>query len=370
MAHVIKLLITGGHVTGALAVIDELLKTGKSKSIVFVGRKYVNDNEKGLSFEYQEVTARNIHFIHLETGRLTWILSFSIFVQFFKVINGLIKSYKILSNEKPVVILSFGGYIALPVAIIGKLLGIKIVTHEQTIEPGTANRIIGRIAKKICISFPETSPFFDKNKVVLTGNPVRLSIFKPQKKLLFSKNRPCIYVTGGSIGSHAINVHVENILKELLKKYTVIHQCGNISEFGDFERLESLRNSLSQELKNHYIFKEHFLDSEIADVYDLSDLVVSRSGANTFFELVALSKPALFIPLPWSARSEQQKHAQIFKNHGAGEIFFQDEPSAKLLEIIDEMFLKIDKYRLNLKKLAHYYKPHAQRTIIQLLFEE
>ena len=368
MIMVKKILITGGHVTGALAVIDELLKTQNAKSILFVGRKYVNDNEKGLSFEYQEVTARNIHFIHLETGRLTWILSFNLFLQFFKVINGLIKSFDILGREKPDVILSFGGYIALPVAIVGRIFGIKVVTHEQTIEPGSANRIIGRIAQKVCVSFPETLPFFDKNKVVLTGNPVRLSIFKPQKKLFFNKNRPCIYVTGGSIGSHAINVLIENILKDLLKKFTIIHQCGNISEFGDFERLSALRNSFPQEFRNHYILKEHFLDAEIADAYALSDLVVSRSGANTFFELVALGKPALFIPLPWSARNEQQKHAQIFENHGAGEIFFQDEPSAKLLGIIDEMFLKIDKYRLNLKKLAHYYKPHAQRTIIDLLF--
>src|SRR3990167_8035324 len=368
MAHVIKLLITGGHVTGALAVIDELLKTQNAKSILFVGRKYVNDNEKGLSFEYQEVTARNIHFIHLETGRLTWILSFNLFIQFFKVINGLIKSNNILSNEKPDVILSFGGYIALPVAIVGKIFGLKIVTHEQTIEPGSANRIIDRIAQKVCVSFPETLPFFDKNKVVLTGNPVRLSIFKPQKKLFFNKNRPCIYVTGGSIGSHAINVHVENILKELLNKYTVIHQCGNISEFGDFERLECSRNSLSQESKDYYILKEHFLDTEIADAYALSDLVVSRSGANTFFELVALGKPALFIPLPWSARSEQQKHARIFENHCAAEIFLQNEPSVKLLKTIETMLLKISQYRLNLKRLSHYYKPHAQRTIVDLLF--
>ncbi len=356
-----KILITGGHVTVALAVIDELLKSQKPDSIIFVGRKSANENEKSESFEYQEVTARNIRFIHLETGRGA---------QLFKFIGGLVKAFKLLSKEKPNVILSFGGYIALPIAIAGKMFGIKIITHEQTIEPGSANRIIGHIAKKICISFPETESLFDKSKVVLTGNPVRQSIFKPKNKILIPENYPCIYVTGGSIGSHAVNVHVENILKELLKKYVVIHQSGNISEFGDFERLNKLRDFLPQDLKSRYILKPHFLDGEIADAYAFADLVVSRSGANTFFELIALGKPALFIPLPWSARNEQQKHAEIFKNHGAGEIFVQDEPSKKLLETIEMMVSKTDHYRLNVKKLAHYNKPNAQRKIIELIFKE
>jgi len=281
-----KIIITGGHATCALAVIDELQKNQHKCLIVFVGRRYVNADEHNDSFEYQEITARKIPFIHLETGRA---------MQFFKFISGLINSFSIVARHKPDTILSFGGYLALPIAIAGWILGVKIVTHEQTIEPGTANRIIGVIATKVCISFPETKKFFAKEKVVLTGNPLRTSIFKREEKFVLPKGRQSIYITGGSLGSHAINILIEEIIRDLLKKYTVVHQCGNIDEFGDYERLNKIRNSLSLEDKKHYLLKKHLMDNEIGDVYAKTDLVIGRSGANTFFELIALEKPSLYL---------------------------------------------------------------------------
>lgn len=363
-----KILITGGHFTPALSLISTLKKQipPDKLDILFIGRKYALDSEKTDSLEYQELNEKGIHFIPLETGRLTRVISVKTLLSLLKIPLGFVHAMRIIQREKPDLVFSFGGYLALPIVFWAAVFNISVYTHEQTIHPGLANRMIGFFAKKIFVAFAESSHFFNPQKLMIVGNPVRETIFQVIKKPFdIEKKKPVLYVTGGSLGSHSINVHIHQLLPQLLKKYIVIHQLGDTKEYQDYERSVMLKKDLPTDLKNNYYPKKHFYEDEIGYIYSLSDLVIGRAGANTFFELLALQKPALFIPLPWAANNEQQKHAELFKNCGTGEIFHQSGSSKELYKIIDHMINNLDEYKKHFKSLQHLYKKNAQELIVK-----
>ncbi len=348
-----KLLVTGGHVTPALAVIDEIVyKKNNANTIVFVGRKYVNDREQEPSLEYQEILKRKIQFYDLKTGRLTRVISLSLFKSLFQIPQGFLQAKKIIKKERPDCVLTFGGYLGFPVGLAAWLDHIPLYLHEQTIVPGLTNRILGRFAKKIFVSFTEAVNRFPRDKTIVTGNPVRRQIFQVlDKPISFVKDRPVVYITGGSLGSHSINSIIYAIIPTLTKKYIVIHQTGDVTEYSDYERALTIKKSLPEKLASRYFVTKHFYESQIGYIYDMADLVVGRSGANTFFELIALNKPAVFIPLPWSAGHEQQKHAAIFMDHQTGELFDQNRKPPELLTLIDPVLDKLDIYKANFRTL-------------------
>lgn len=362
-----KLLITGGHLTPALAVIDKIIDSPQkdTTSLIFVGRKYALDSEQTLSLEYKEISKRNISFISLQAGRITRLITFRSFINMLKIPIGFIHAFIILRQQLPDVILSFGGYLAIPVAVVGWLLRVPVYTHEQTICPGLANRTIAFFSKKIFYSFPESKYFFPPHKSILSGNPVRSTVFKIiDKSIDIDTTKSIIYVTGGSLGSHGINEHIRNILPELLQDYVVIHQIGDIKEYDDYEHLLRYRRTLSDEIKKRYFPVKHFFDNEIGYIYSVSDMVVARAGANTFFELIHLKIPTIFIPLPWSAQKEQQKHAEFFKNNKIGEVFEQKEQSTHLLELIRTVFSHKDAYIKNFEALPYQIRRDASDVII------
>lgn len=364
-----KILITGGHLTPALAVIEEIKKDYPETEIIFVGRKYALDSEKTISLEFKEITKRKINFIPLQAGRLTRFFSLKSLRSFFKIPLGFINSFFIIKNNRPDVILSFGGYLALPIVIWGYFFRTPIFTHEQTIKPGLANKIIAFFAKKIFLSFEETEKYFNQKKTIVTGNPTRETIFKVDKKpFKIKKDRPVIYITGGSLGSHSINQHIKKIINKLLSKYIVIHQTGETKEYHDFENLLDLKNKLPKKLSQNYYLVKHFFEDEIGYIYSITDLVVGRAGANTFFELINLKIPAIFVPLPWSSGREQQFHAEIFAKNHIGEIFHQIETSEKLLRLIDKMIENLNFYKTNFQKLDFSYKKNASQYIVKEIF--
>lgn len=365
-----KILITGGHLAPALAIIEELRKVKKDIEIVFVGRKYALDSEKTISLEYREIEKLGIPFIPLSAGRLTRVMTFRSIRNFLRIPLGFFSAFFILREQRPDIILSFGSFLALPVAFWGYLFGIPVYSHEQTIKPGLANRLISYFSKIIFVAFSEARKYFDPSKTLVSGNPVRNAIFEIRTKPFeINKDRPVIYVTGGSLGSHSINLHIQKILSDLLMEYIVIHQVGDTKEYGDFEKLQEVRAKLPQNLASNYYLRKHFLEDEIGYVYSLTDLCVGRSGANTFFELQALKIPALFIPLPWSAGREQQKHAEIFAREGVGEIFHQVESSGKLLRQIKSMIGNLDVYKKNFEKLDYFYKQNAAKFLVKTILK-
>lgn len=365
-----KILITGGHLAPALAIIEELKKEKRDIEIVFVGRKYSLDSEKTISLEFREIEKLGIPFIPLSAGRLTRVMTFRSIRNFLRIPLGFFSAFFILRDQRPDIILSFGSFLALPVAFWGYVFKIPVYSHEQTIKPGLANRLISHFSKIVFVAFSEAKKYFDPSKTLVSGNPVRNAIFEIRSKPFeIDKNKPVIYVTGGSLGSHSINLHIQKILTDLLSEYIVIHQVGDTKEYGDFEKLQEVRNNLPQNLASNYYLRKHFLEDEIGYIYSLTDLCVGRSGANTFFELQALKIPALLIPLPWSAGREQQKHAEIFAREGVGEIFHQVESSGKLLRQIKSMISNLDAYKKNFEKLDYFYKQNAAKFLVKTILK-
>jgi len=365
-----KIIISGGHASPALAVIDELQINKPEYKIYFVGRKFNNSQDSELSFEYKEIKLRKIPFYNLNTGRLMRSISFDTLQNLFLAVRGFIHSWQIINKIRPHTILSFGGYLALPVTIMGWLYGVKIYTHEQTIHPGITNRIISVFAKNIFISYPQSVSFFPKSKTILTGNPIRHFLLQKSSRNKYKSILDTIYITGGSLGSHSLNVHIENILQELLKKYFVIHQTGNVSEYDDFKRLTKLKEGLNEKERLRYKLISHVDSREIADVYATSDIVISRSGANTVSELIALRIPAVLVPLPWSANDEQKKHAELLENAGVAEVFDQEKSSEILLKLIQKVMIERGSYEKNYSKLENDSSPKAAAAIIETVFKK
>lgn len=356
-----KILITGGHITTALAVIEELQKHS-GVEIVVVGRKYAVDHENTESFEYKILKEKGIPFVHVPAGRLTRSFSIYSLISILKFPVGFINAFSLLKTEKPTHVLSFGGYIALPVAISAYFLGIPVFTHEQTMRPGSTNRFIARFAQKVFISFKEAEKYFPSDKTVLTGNPVRAFIRGVKEEM---GSRPTLLIMGGSLGSHSINLHIEKIVDELTKTFTVIHQTGNVAQYGDHARLKEKESEL-------YKLFEHLDDKQLAMYYAQSSLVVSRSGANTVCELIALQKPSVLIPLPWAANAEQQAQADFMQNNGVSEIFDQHQESSVLLQKILSVHSNSSKYRENFVYLKDQQSliAHAAPIIVDELIHE
>lgn len=353
-----KIVIIGGHLTPAMAVIEEL----KDHQILYIGRKYALEGDKALSLEYQTITSKNIPFISITAGRLQRKFTIYTIPSLLKLPIGFFQSLFILKREKPDVILGFGGYVSIPVIFAAAILRIPIIIHEQTLGSGLSNKITSFFARKICISWESSRRFFPKKKTVLTENPIRKEIIQSSSDLQNKSTKPLIYITGGSLGSHTLNLFVEGSIKKLLEQYDVIHQTGDAKEFNDFERLEQLKESKG--LKN-YIVKRFLNSKEIADVLQTANLVVSRAGMNTITELLFLNKPCFLIPLRFG--SEQEQNAAFMKSLGLAETISQDKLNPIIFYgTISFMIKNIDKY-----KTANNFKVvNAAEAIAKVVLDE
>lgn len=323
-----KIIIVGGHLSPALAVIDSLPKTWE---VVFVGRKYAFEGDTVLSLEYQEIHKRGITFLPLTTARVQRSLSKHMLPSLGKLPYGFYQGITYLRKEKPDVVLSFGGYLSVPVGYGAKMLSIPLVIHEQTLEAGLANKLLGKIATKICISWQPSEKFFPKNKVILTGNPIKRFA---TDKLPFSfkgKKLPLLYITGGSTGSHAINQLVSDGLPDLVTEFRIIHQTGDSLPHRDFDKLVDRRKKLPPEIAERYKIEKFISPNVIGSIMQAATLVVSRSGINTVSELLYFGKPALLIPLPSGQRNEQLKNARFLKEVGLAEILPQENATGEIL---------------------------------------
>lgn len=326
-----KIIITGGHITPAISVADKFRE--KKHKVIVIGRKFGIDQDKGISMEYKLLTFSGYEFYNLEAGKFTRSLTYQTIIQILKIPLGFLHSFILLLKLKPDAILSFGGYIALPVSIIGYILHIPIYTHEQVMCPGITNRIISFIAKKTFVTFSQSIEYFDHKRVLITGNPLRKQIFLTIKKIVSipKKHKPILYITGGNLGAHTINNLIESILDTLKKTYIIIHQVGSVEKYNDFERLSKLQDD------SYFVFK-HILSDEIGYIFNISDLIITRSGANTIYELLALKKPSILIPLPISSFGEQITQAQYMEKNHFAYTFNQNKTGNELLTLIKKAF--------------------------------
>lgn len=345
-----KFFITGGHFTPAKAVVDELVRRGEE--VFYVGRKHSLEGDKALSLEFLEMSERkDLTFLEITTGRLQRRFTTKTIPSLLKIPIGFCQSFYWLMKHRPNAVISFGGYVSIPISTVAYLLGIPVVNHEQVPAFDYPSKYLNKISRKVFVSFPHLV----KNGEIYTGNPVRQEIF--------SKTKPhpkTIYITGGNQGSHTINKTILEIQDVLLEKYHLIWQTGDSREFKDFEKIPKRKNLLVKKFIN---------SNEIGEVFANSDLVISRAGANTVTELAALGKPSILIPIPWVHDAEQQKNAEAIAHFGGSIIINQEELSPQLLlEKINYVFANLSAFKANSQKArALSIDNSAQKIVTETL---
>lgn len=337
-----KIVITGGHHSSALPMIKKLREQYPEVQIYWFGHKFSAQGDKNPTLEFHEITGLNIPFYHIHAGKFYRTLNLK---RLAKIPYGFFQCLGLLIKLKPDAIISFGGYIAVPTALAGWVLGIPSITHEQTVVAGWANRLVSKVAKKVLISWHESEKYFPREKTFFVGLPLRKEIFEVRSNnFVFKNNLPVIYITTGKIGSHIINKVVGESLGNLLSFCNIIHQCGDNSVYNDFSMLVQQTAMYGLGKRGMSYLRRFVLDDEIGEAYHKADMVISRSGAHTTGELLALRKPCLLIPIPWVSHNEQYENAKVLVDAGLGIILPEAKLSAQsLVECLKTALEKINR---------------------------
>lgn len=319
---------TAGHVTPNIALIPGLKEAGFD--ICYIGS--YEGIEKNL------ITELDIPYYGIDSGKLRRYRSLKNLSDPFHVVHGYSEAAKLIKKLQPDIVFSKGGYVSVPVVLAAAARHIPVISHESDMTPGLANKITAGSATKICCNFPETVELLPAKKAVLTGTPIRQELLNGNKLAGlnfcgFTTSKPILLVVGGSTGALRVNKAIRSILPSLLKTYQVCHLCGA----GKTD--ESLSGTAG------YVQFE-YVSKEMRDLFAMSDIVVSRAGANAICELLALKKPNLLIPLSAKAsRGDQILNANSFKQQGYSSVLLEEDLNDEsLLDAINELYASRDKY--------------------------
>lgn len=339
---------TAGHVTPNIALLPRLKEL--QYDIHYIGSYH--------GIEKELIEQFGIPYHGISTGKLRRYLSVRNFTDPFRVMKGLGEAKNLIKILKPDVIFSKGGFVSVPVVVAGRRRHVPTIIHESDMTPGLANKLSFPSATKICCNFPETLSLLPQGKAVLTGSPIRQELlsgdkYKARDFLNFHSDKPVIMIIGGSLGSVTVNEAVRGILPELLKSYQVIHLCGS----GKID--ESL-----QGLEGYAQFE--YIKEELRHLFALTDIVISRAGANAICELLALHKPNLLIPLSSGAsRGDQILNARSFERQGFSVVLEEEELSKEvLLHTINALYENRDAYITAMKSSQ---QQNSIDTIIDLI---
>ncbi len=347
-----KIIMTGGgtagHVTPNLALVPGLKKRGFE--IKYIGSKD--------GIEKEIIRDAKIPYYEISSGKLRRYFDFKNFSDPFKVMKGVLEANKILKREKPDVIFSKGGFVAVPVVIAASMKKIPVVSHESDLTPGLANKLSAPFCTKLCVTFRESLNYIKDNKGVLTGTPIREEILNGSKEkgreiCGFKDNKEVLLVIGGSLGAKSINEAVRNNLDEILKNYNIIHICG--------------KNNLDKNLngKSGYLQFE-YVKEELPHLLKLADYVISRAGANVIFELLALNKPTLLIPLSKKiSRGDQILNANSFEKEGYSIVLDEDE----MIEDDKKIILKLKELKNKKNSLVENMKKSGINNGVEAILE-
>lgn len=355
-----KLLITGGHLTPALGLIDHIIENHPTDEVVFLGREYSQDKNKQPSKERSEVEKRSVHFIPYSTGKFVDKNPLAIISAIIRFTKGFFHACSVMIYEKPDIFISFGSYLAVPVALAAWLFRVPIITHEQTRTLGSANRFISMFAAVVAVSYKQTLSLVTSKKGVFTGNILRKQLLqrKPNRPawIPFQPEKPVLYITGGSQGSEVINTMIAKALPVILKDWFIVHQCGAAHEKRSYKQeLEAAREQLQPQLRLSYVIREWVSEPELAWIYNNSTGLVSRAGANTTQEIALFKIPAILIPLPFSNHNEQQLNAEWLQETGGAIVINQKDLTVE--SIFDNLEVLKNRHKAFSRKLEELQIP-------------
>lgn len=343
---------TAGHVTPNLALIT-LFKAAKW-DIAYVG------SDEGI--EKEMIEGQHIPFYAVKSGKLRRYFSLKNLLDPFKILVGIVQSIALFYKLKPDVVFSKGGFVAFPVVVGAWYHRIPVIAHESDMSPGLANRLSYPFVNRICLSFEASVKYFKtQKKVAVTGTPIRQQLFngnsaKGLAHCGFNTEKPCLLVIGGSLGANSINRAVRSALVQLLKEYQVIHLCGK-------GKIDPAFTALSGYCQIEYA------DTHLPDLFAAASIVVSRAGANSLYELLALSKPHVLIPLSAKAsRGDQIQNAHYFQKAGISVVIKDEALTAEtLIQALSDV--KANEQEI-VRKMNELGRVSAAENIMAIIKEE
>jgi UDP-N-acetylglucosamine--N-acetylmuramyl-(pentapeptide) pyrophosphoryl-undecaprenol N-acetylglucosamine transferase len=333
-----RLLIVGGgsagHVLPALPVIDAARRQGDE--VTFVG------THTGL--EESLVSDSGADFFAVSAGKLRRYWDWQNVTDLFRILGGVVQAFFLLGRVKPDVVFSKGGFVSFPVALAAWLRRVPVVAHESDITPGLANRLVIPFAATLCVSFAQTQVSSQRLRVVHTGTPLRAEILqgdpaRGRQMLALESGKPLLVVTGGSLGADALNGAVRGAISVLTQRFDVLHVCGP--------------GKLSDVEAPGYIQRE-YVSQGWGDMLAAADVVVSRAGANALFELLALGKLNLLVPLSARAsRGDQLQNAAYAREQGYSAVLEeQDLTPQSLVGALDALLNEGEQYHAALANFS------------------
>ena len=348
-----KLVLTGGgtagHVTPNLALVPALRERGFE--IEYVG------SHEGIEKTLVARSGLPYHAVH--TGKLRRYASWQNLIDPFLTLWGVVEAVLLMRRLRPRAVFSKGGFVAVPVVVGAWVNRIPVLVHESDLSPGLANRLSFPFARHVCMSFEETRErLANPRKAVFTGTPIRPELLQGDRArgirdLGLASDRSTLLVFGGSLGAKALNDAVRPLARAMPADLQVLHVCG--------------KGNLDPTLNGVAGYRQfEYLDAGFADVLACADVVVSRAGANTLWELLALRKPAILVPLPAVAsRGDQIENAKLFADRGWATVVEQRELSPERLLASVELMLR-ERARF-VAALERAVRPDSVRVLVDLI---
>ena len=293
---------TAGHVTPNIALIEAIARTRPTWEMAYAG------SPDGIEARLIAAQPVAVVFHGVASGKLRRYFSWQNFIDPFRVLLGILQALGLMLRWRPDVVFSKGGFVSVPVVVAAWLLRIPVVSHESDVTPGLANRLTYPFCHRICVTFEETCDYLPKQRVIVTGTPVRQSLLegdpgRGRAWLGFTGEKPVLLVFGGSLGATAINRQVRAVLPRLLALFDVVHVTGE---------------SQVDPAYDDPGYRQHpFIGDAFGDVLAAASLVICRAGANSLYELFLARRPHLLIPLTTAAsRGDQLVNARLFTGKG------------------------------------------------------
>lgn len=356
---------SGGHIYPIIAVKRALDKTpGINPEYLYIGP----DNFSSNIFKKEGIKCNFIL-----SGKIRRYFSFSNFIDLaIKIPTGLVQALWYLFWFMPDIIFSKGGYGSIPVVIAGWLYRIPIIIHESDTVAGIANKLASRFAQKVIVSFEETKKSFPSKKTIVIGNPIREELINGDPEIgkeIFNlkKEKPVLLIMGGSQGAQKINEIILNLLPRLLEKCEIIHICG-VRNFLFLKREKEslLDGSEENKEKSKYYHLYSFLEEDkLKHAYAVADIIISRAGAGSIFEIAALGKPSILIPLSNSASDHQNRNAQALARINGAIVLNEENLTINMfLRTIFDLIDNPEKIKTIAQNAKSFYNPNTNKEIV------
>lgn len=367
-----KILFTGGgsagHIFPIIAVVRELRRLGLDWQFFYAGPRD--------DFAHILLSQEGVKIKMIMAGKIRRYFNFKSFFQnildvFVLTPLGFLQSFFYIFFLAPDMMFSKGGYGSISPVICSWFLGIPILLHESDIAPGLANKILGKLAPKVLVSFPiAQTEYFSEKKMISVGNPIRREILagsKEKAQALFNLTgeKPVVLITGGSQGAQKINDAILEILPQILAEFELIHQIG---EKNFNEVIAEANVVMPQELKKYYHPIGLLKEIELREAYAAADIIISRAGSGTIFEIAACQKPSILIPMSLAAQNHQVKNGYAYGDTGAALVIEEANLTPRfLLERLEHLFSDPQQLQKMAEKAKLFSKPDSAKAIAELI---